>query len=267
MKSTQMAWCCMALVACAGPAVFPPAADRGAIPIHRNREKPSAQVFQYETAPPAALAQLFTPAQAQAIIEQFKGAYVRLGAPRMDVRVNLPPGAATALPGVIGPSIDPNTGLPAQAPAAVPATTPANVAASPAGTPAALPRNADTGPLADRQTRRDVERLFGRPLRQAGVKLVDPDLVNPPEVTLEVLISERAMTIRGIGGDQSLAVPDVQVTAVRVADGRILGQATVLDLFPKAGQAAAGLRRFDVRALAEATALALMKDMARTPVP
>ena len=46
-----------------------------------------------------------------------------------------------------------------------------------------------------------------------------------------------------------------------MADGRIIGQATVLDLFPKRSIAARMLQRYDIQQLTEATALALMKDI------
>ena len=59
-------------------------------------------------------------------------------------------------------------------------------------------------------------------------------------------------------------MPDIQVTAIRVADAGIIGQATVLDLFPQRASAARMLKRYDIRQLTEATALALMKDMSAT---
>ncbi len=270
MKPTQAVLFCALLAGCAVPAGVMPAPQTGSIPVHKNAAAPqTGTVFQYETAPPTALAQLYTPQQAQVAIDQFKLAYAKLGAPRMDVRVNLQQAAAPGLPlpgALTGPSIDPNTGLPTATavPLPSPIPVPAGVPVSRAGVTAALPRVFDAGSLADRQTRRDVERLFGRPLRQAGVQLMDSDLAALPEVTLEVLISERVLTVQGIAGAQAFTVPDIQVTAVRVADGRIIGQATVMDLFPKNEQAAHALRRFDVRQLAEATALALMKDIAGT---
>ena len=90
---------------------------------------------------------------------------------------------------------------------------------------------------------------------------MDADLTNLPEVSFEVLISEREITVNGIKGKQTHSVPDIQVTAIRMTDGRIIGQATVLDLFPRRSTAARMLQRYDIQQLTEATALALMKDI------
>ena len=90
---------------------------------------------------------------------------------------------------------------------------------------------------------------------------MDADLTNLPEVSFEVLISEREITVNGIKGKQAHSVPDIQVTAIRMVDGRIIGQATVLDLFPRRSTAARMLQRYDIQQLTEATALALMKDI------
>ena len=91
--------------------------------------------------------------------------------------------------------------------------------------------------------------------------LMDADLTNLPEMSFEVLISEREITVNGIKGKQTHPVPDIQVTAIRMTDGRIIGQATVLDLFPRHSTAARMLQRYDIQQLTEATALALMKDI------
>ena len=90
---------------------------------------------------------------------------------------------------------------------------------------------------------------------------MDADLTNLPEVSFEVLISEREITVNGIKGKLTHSVPDIQVTAIRMTDGRIIGQATVLDLFPRRSTAARMLPRYDIQQLTEATALALMKDI------
>ncbi len=125
----------------------------------------------------------------------------------------------------------------------------------PVGVPvAAAPLTPDE--LATQQTKREVERLFGRPLRFAGATLVDADLSNQSEVTFEVLISARKL-----GGGNSKSVPDIQVTAIRFADGSIIGQATVLDLFPNRKVANRQLPEYSIQQLTQATALALMKDI------
>ena len=134
------------------------------------------------------------------------------------------------------PAIDPATGLPIP-PGRAPAV---------GGIPA---RIFDTDELSSKQTKREVERLFGRPLRMAGVMLMDADLTNLPEMSFEVLISEREITVNGIKGKQTHSVPDIQVTAIRMTDGRIIGQATVLDLFPRRSTAARMLQRYDIQQL------------------
>ena len=122
----------------------------------------------------------------------------------------------------------------------------------------------DASALTERQTQREVETLFGRPLRLAGVQLAESSLTNLPELTFEVLISERELVLQGISRKENITVPDIQVTALRLADARIVGQASVLDLFARKEQAAYMLRRYDLRQLTEATALALMQDIATT---
>jgi hypothetical protein len=125
----------------------------------------------------------------------------------------------------------------------------------PVGVPvAAAPLTPDE--LTTQQTKREVERLFGRPLRFAGATLVDADLSNQSEVTFEVLISARKLV-----GKNSKSVPDIQVTAIRFADGSIIGQATVLDLFPNREVANRQLPEYSIQQLTQATALALMKDI------
>ena len=139
--------------------------------------------------------------------------------------------------------------------------------------------------LADKQTVRDVERLFGRPLRAAGATLTDQSvatqlIANRPlkemmantegdqaqkdrealkkiaDVAIEVLISSRSITNSTISGDKTYTVPDIQATAIRLSDSQILGQASSRDV-----TGAHGAQNYDVQEIAEATALALMEDM------
>jgi hypothetical protein len=173
----------------------------------------------------AAMVPLFTPEQALEIIEEFKVTHAKLGGPKIDVRVNPPVGVPVA-------ADDPNV-------------------------PPAPPLTPDE--LATQQTKREVERLFGRPLRLAGATLVDTDLSSESEVTFEVLISARKL-----GGKGSKTVPDIQVTAIRFADGSIIGQATVLDLFPNREVANRQLPNYSIQQLTQATALAVMKDISAT---
>lgn len=144
--------------------------------------------------------------------------------------------------------------------------------------------------LADRQTVRDVERLFGRPLRHGGAKITDQRvatqlMANRPleqilnasngeqarkdreaisqyaDVVLEVLISSRNVVVPEVSGDKVYTAPDIQATAIRVKDSQIIAQASASDILGKDRYAGRVLRNFDVREIAEATALALMEDM------
>ncbi|HIG80394.1 MAG TPA: hypothetical protein EYQ62_01830 [Verrucomicrobiales bacterium] len=212
--------------------------------------------YVYTVSPAVPLSQIYNAQQAQQIVEDFRAAYIKLGAPRINISVNLPQGTfeVPQLPtvGVGGtPQIDPATGLPM----------PVGVGGA---APAAAPRIFDTDELSTRQTKREVELLFGRPLRLAGATLIDPAQTNLPELTLEILLGEREITVPGINGTKTHTVPDIIVTATRAADGQVLGQATVLDLFPHQAAAARMLQRYNIQQLTEATALALMKDIAST---
>ena len=142
--------------------------------------------------------------------------------------------------------------------------------------------------LADRQTVRDVERLMGRPLRAAGATLVDQRVAsqimeNRPldsltleteqarkdrvsvnqiaDVVMEVLISSRNVTVPEITGDRTYSVPDIQVTAIRLKDSKMIGQASAADVMNHSGGPAMAARNFSVQDITEATALALMNDM------
>ena len=254
MKQLTLIISALIIAGCAGPGPF---TQRNTVPVHKNTNDPSPGTKHvYTDSPGVPLQTIYTAEQAKAIVEEFRITYAKLGGPKIDVRVNFPRGAVQVpqLPivGVGGvPAIDPATGLPM----------PAGGAPAAGGIPGAPTRIFDTDELSSKQTKREVERLFGRPLRMAGVTLMDADLTNLPEVSFEVLISEREITVNGIKGRQSHSVPDIQVTAIRMVDGRIIGQATVLDLFPKRSTAARMLLRYDIQQLTEATALALMKDI------
>ena len=246
----------------------------GASPAPRNirvvkgeTPKPSGKKHTYTESPSAPLNLLYSPEQAKKVVDNFKIAYAKMGQPRIDIRVNLPYGTVPAsplpVPGVqFSPTIDPNTGLPRSQPPGSAAPIPANPVRA-AGAP--IPTQIfDASALTERQTQREVETLFGRPLRSAGAQLVESSLTNLPELTFEVLISERELVLQGISRKENITVPDIQVTALRLADARIVGQASVLDLFARKEQAAYMLRRYDLRQLTEATALALMQDIATT---
>ena len=140
--------------------------------------------------------------------------------------------------------------------------------------------------LADQQTVREVERLFGRAFRHAGAQLSDQTiaatllptepgahltgdpaarereaLAKMADIAIEVLISSRSLVIPELGGDAMLNVPDIQATAIRLNDPAIVGQAAASDVIGRGAQAGRAVRRFSMQDITEATALALMEDM------
>ena len=146
--------------------------------------------------------------------------------------------------------------------------------------------------LADKQTTREVERLLGRPLRYAGAKLADQKtaaaliadrpldhftaptdeaarkdreaLAKVADIAIEALVSSRPATIVGVAGDETVNVPDIQITAIRLSDSAILGQASSADVLGKDQYAGALAKKFDIREITEATALALIEDITVT---
>jgi hypothetical protein len=140
--------------------------------------------------------------------------------------------------------------------------------------------------LADQQTVRDIERLFGRAFRHAGAQLADQRVATAllPEVAgahlvgdnadkdrkalseiadiaIEVLISSRNIIVPEVSGNVTYPVPDIQATAIRLKDAAIVGQAAASDIIGKGVQAGRVVRQFDVNDITEATAIALMDDM------
>ncbi|MFM1555171.1 MAG: hypothetical protein ACKJR1_01645 [Limisphaerales bacterium] len=249
MKKIALLIPALLMVGCVGSSN----SSRNAMVVFKQTAAPvEGEKYMYTVSPAVPLSQIYNAQQAQQIVEDFRAAYVKLGAPRININVNLPQGTfeVPQIPtvGVGGtPQIDPATGLP-----------------MPVGVGGAAPRIFDTAELSTRQTKREVELLFGRPLRLAGATLIDPAQTNLPELTLEILLGEREIKVPGINGPKSHTVPDIIVTATRAADGQVLGQATVLDLFKHQAAAARMLQRYNIQQLTEATALALMKDIAST---
>ena len=201
---------------------------------------------------------LYTAAQAQAIISGFKQAYPKLGSPRFLIHVNH--GESSAAPS-------------------------ASKKDAPAG-------NTSRPAVTDAQLAADVERLFSRPLREAGASLADQtaadqligdkplddfvSMSDQPEarknrqalqkiadVVIEISMFSSARTAPAASASPPASVPDLQATAISLKDSRILGQAASADLTSRLAPAAAG--SIDLREIAEATALALMEDM--TPKP
>ena len=147
-------------------------------------------------------------------------------------------------------------------------------------------RDAAAPTLADQQTVREIERLFGRAFRNAGAQLADQKLAtsllpeepgahltgdqaakdrqalsNIADIAIEVLISSRNITVPEVSGDNTYPVPDIQATAIRLKDAAIVGQAAASDIIGKGVQAGRVVRQFSVQDITEATAIALMEDM------
>ncbi len=279
-------------------------------PISAAQPTPSpSERFVFDQKPVSGRPALVTPEQAQTIINRFKEAYPKMGNPRILIYVNRE-------------LVDEQSGLKlsARSQQTESIRTDAKKESRSIGTNAALSggsglvgnvtvngslpgqtdratnkntysiRDPKPATLADKQTIRDVERLFGRPLRLGGASLVDQRvatqlipgmaldnfsvrtdgeharkdreaLAKVADVVLEILVSSRNLTVSEVSGDKVYAVPDIQATAIRLSDSKILGQATASDLIGHDRSAARAARSFGVRDITEATALSLMEDM------
>jgi hypothetical protein len=263
------------------PAVYSaiPSVPQATAPVQSS---PTAgQVYVYDQKPAPGRAALVSPQQAQTIIDKFKAAYPKMGNPRMLIYVNRE-------------LVDEHTGLKLIARTEKLSSTRGNGdGANKQGaserisgenryklTPKVDPA------LNDKQTVRDVERLFGRPLRTAGAALADQRVASQlladrnqersttegdqarkdreaiskiADVAVEILISSKTVTASDFSGDRTYSVPDIQATAIRLSDSRILGQASTSDII--GGNPGYYARNYDVHEISEATALALMEDM------
>jgi len=263
--------------------------------------------------------------QARTLVEKFQAAYTKLGNPRLLVYVNRelidtasglkltghtehyeraksemksdmePPAPAAQSAGTpqtqVNITVGENTGAGAAAHGPHGSGAASNETVKTSGDNTYALKGAVPPTLADRQTVREVERLFGRPFRAAGATLADQRIASDmigdkslgslsgagdqaakdraalgqvADVVLEILISSRNITIPAVSGDQTLAVPDIQATAIRLKDAVILGQAAASDVLGKDVQAGRIVSTYDVRDITEATALALMEDMLGT---
>ena len=140
--------------------------------------------------------------------------------------------------------------------------------------------------LADQQTVREIERLFGRVFRHAGARLADQrtatallenQIATPlssdqgakerdalkqiADIAIEVLISSRELPVQGISGDNTFTVPDIQTTAIRLSDSAIIGQAAASDILGRGPSAGNVARQYGAQDITQATAFALMEDM------
>lgn len=242
---------------------------------------PVGQVYVYDQKPAPGRAALVAPQQAQGIIDKFRAAYPKMGNPRMLIYVNRE-------------LVDEHTGLKLIARTEKLNTTrngdgdnkPSTTSEKITGENRYRLTSKTDAALNDKQTVRDVERLFGRPLRTAGVSLADQRVASQliadrnqdrpttegdqarkdrealskiADVAVEILISSKTVNVPGISGDNTYTVPDIQATAIRLIDSRILAQASTSDII--GNNPGYYARNYDVREITEATALALMEDM------
>ena len=235
--------------------------------------------------------QLIAPSEAQVIVDNFRSNYAKLGSPRILIYVNrnlvedqsgLKLSARTEQVDTTRTVNNASATNDADRNVTMTSHSTANNTYSDSG------NNNSTPTLADRQTVRDVERLMGGPFRAAGASLVDQrvasqmmgdrtldsltlqndqarrdrEAVNKiADVALEVLITSRQVNVTELAGDRTYTVPDIQVTAIRLSDAKVIGQASAADVMNKSGGPGFAARNFGVESITEATALALMEDM------
>jgi hypothetical protein len=300
----------------------PPQTEKPPVTINNSQLKPG-ETYVYEQKPAAGRPVLIAPEQAKGLIDRFKANYAKLGSPRLVFYVNRDLVDETS-----GVKLterkervqsnttevksefkaDPNAPQQQASAAGIPTASNVTIVGDVGGNRNRVPgsenvntktekstqentyKNTDktAATLADKQTLRDVERLFGRPFRMAGANLADQRIATQlladhplqklqaegeqarkdrealskvADVAVEILISSRQITVPEISGDKTYAVPDIQATAIRLSDSRIMGQTTATDIVGKDRYAGNIARNFDVREIAEATALALMEDM------
>lgn len=260
-------------------------------PLATLLKKPEP-IYVYEQKPMGGQPVLITPEQAQTIINRFKAAYPKMGSPRMLIYVNRE-------------LVDEQSGMKLVRREeriesvhnlaytnAEPAATNAEPAVKSVEKNTYVTEGKSQPTLADKQTVRDVERLFGRPLRAAGVTLTDQKvaaqmIADKPiadfigttdtpqsrkdrealgkitDAVIEVLISSKTMTVPTISSSQEIVVPEIHATAISLSDARILGQTSSSEVMSRVPPSSLG--SYDVREITEATALALMEDMAPNP--
>ncbi len=130
----------------------------------------------------------------------------------------------------------------------------------------------------------DIEQFFARPLRVAGAVLADQktadalmagkwlkapnpsgdakassdrdSLRNIADVGIEILIAPPETAAKENSTDTAVSIPEIQASAIRLEDARIIGQASTSNLQARE-------RQFDVRDASEAVALLLMEDLVR----
>jgi hypothetical protein len=261
----------VALAQATAPATEPPVPVTQAWPAATAQTAASAEQRLYG----ANATPLIAPASAQAVVDKFRAAYGTASAPRLIIYVNrsLVDAAGLKLTGRTESYTEKSTDGKTTSTKTKGTST---YATKDASTPAPT--------LADQQTVRDIERLVGRAFRSGGAKLSDQRiagvmlsaqpgarllgdqatkdreaLAQSADIAIEVLISTRTLIAAEVSGDTTVAVPDIQMTAIRLKDAAILGQASASDVL--GAGAAQAAKKFSAADITEATALALMEDM------
>jgi hypothetical protein len=259
----------------------------------QNQSLPPGRVpvYNYEQKPLAHLPVIIDPQQAQVIVDEFRTNYSMLGSPRILVYVNRD--LAEAQPGL--KIADRTERVETTSTSSSAAATDTNAPATNQTLTTHVVANntyqdngKSTPALADRQTVRDVERLIARPLRAAGASLLDQGIAaqldgdqplgsstlmqsgsardaaaKVADVAVEVLISSRTVNVAEVSGNKTYTVPDITMTAIRLKDAKVIGQASASEVISRAGGPGYVARNFGVEDVTEATALALMDDMLR----
>lgn len=260
-------------------------------PVYMAPAQPAPQqVYVYDQKPLPGMPALVTSEQAQSIVDGFKEALSKLGGSRVLVYVNrelIDQQSGLKLSGRSEQVETTHTANTSAAATNQPVTSESTTTHSVANN--SYYNNGQAAPaLADRQTARDVERLIGRPLRGGGASLVDQHLASEliegrpidslttdteqahkdreavnkiADVVVEVLMSSRNVVVPEISGDITYSVPDIQMTAIRLSDAKVIGQASASDVMNRRGGAGYATRTFGVEAITEATALALMENI------
>jgi len=231
-----------------------------------------------DTSPGSRSAALVQPQEAQLMLNQFRQAYSKLGNPRIVILVNRPLLDAQSRLRLSNRTerVETTRTTANSASATNTSLTTRNVATSNyRDTGAAAPT------LADLQTMRDVERLVGEPFHLANATIVDASLAanangdlpaDPLErervaagkvadIAIEVLISSRKAAVQELSGNKTYNLPDLQVTAIRLKDARVIGQASASEVINRAGGDAVAARNFSPNEIILATAYALLDDI------
>jgi hypothetical protein len=248
-------------------------------PAVQTQPGSQAPVYVYEQKLYGGRQPLVTQEQAQTIVNRFKEAYPKLGSPRLLIYVNRE-------------LVDEKSGLKLihreEKTESARGGTNAEPILKVTGENTYRSDGKAEPTLADKQTIRDVERLFGRPLRTAGAALADqrvatqlisdrplPDFIGSTDTpqarkdrealsqvadaVIEILISSKSIVLPTISDSRTVTIPDIQATAIRLKDSKILAQVSSTDVTDRVPPA--NLSGYTVNEIAEATALALMEDL------